>query len=203
MPLSPPSVAHSLFDDIQALLVAPLFMALGVVFLRKAGLLTGGMAGLAFLFHYLSGWRFGLLFFLVNLPFYIFAVRAMGWAFTFKTFVAVGLLSLYSEFIPDLLDVGTVNTAFAAVMGGLLSGISLLILIRHRSSLGGVGVLAIYLQDRYGLSAGRFQMAVDSCIVLASFFVVDPLRVGLSVLGAVVLNMVIAINHKPGRYMGI
>lgn len=28
-------------------------------------------------------------------------------------------------------------------------------------------------------------------------------RVGLSVLGAVALNLIIALNHKPGRYMGV
>lgn len=31
----------------------------------------------------------------------------------------------------------------------------------------------------------------------------DPLSVALSVLGALALNLVIAVNHKAGRYMGI
>ncbi len=203
-PVAPtPDLAHSLLEDIQALLVAPLFMALAVMFFRQAGLLTGGTAGLAFLFHYLSGWRFGLLFFLINLPFYVFAVRTLGWAFTFKTFAAVALLSAYSELLPRLLSLAHLNVVFAAIMAGLLAGISLLILIRHKASLGGLGVLAIFLQERYGIRAGKFQMGADCAIVLASFLVVDPWHVLLSVLGAVALNLVIAVNHRPGRYMGI
>ncbi|MDP5239697.1 YitT family protein [Uliginosibacterium sp. 31-16] len=199
----PGPIAHTVFEDIQALLVAPLFMALAVVFFRQAGLLTGGSAGLAFLLHYLSGWRFGLLFFLLNLPFYIFAIRSLGWLFTLKTFAAIALLSLYSEFLPRLIQLDLLHPVFAAIMGGLLAGISLLILIRHKASLGGLGVLAIFLQERYGISAGKFQMGADCAIVLAAFFVVDPWHVTLSILGAVALNLVIAVNHKPGRYMGI
>lgn len=200
---SPKPVAHSLSEDIQALFVAPLFMALAVMFFRQAGLLTGGTAGLAFLIHYLTDWRFGILFFAINLPFYVFAVRSLGWPFAIKTFAAVVLLSVYSEVLPRLVSLENLNAIFAAIMAGLLAGISLLILIRHNASLGGLGVLAIFLQQRHGIRAGKFQMATDCCIVLASLLVVDVWHVLLSILGAVALNLVIAVNHRPGRYMGI
>lgn len=200
---TPTPVPHSLSEDIQAILVGPLFMALAVMFFRQTGLLTGGIAGLAFLAHYLSGWRFGLLFFLLNLPFYVFGLRSLGLAFTIKSFTAVALLSIYSEMLPLLLHIDKLNEVFASIISGLLAGIALLILIRHRSSLGGIGVLAIFLQERYGIRAGKFQMGADCCIVLVSFFVVDPYHVVLSILSAVILNMVIAVNHRPGRYFGM
>lgn len=41
-PVPPPPITHRLSEDIQALLVAPLFMALAASFLRRAELLTGG-----------------------------------------------------------------------------------------------------------------------------------------------------------------
>lgn len=196
-------VAHSLGEDIQALLIAPLFVALGVVLFRQAGLLTGGAPGLAFLLHYASGWRFGLLLFLINLPFYLFALHALGPRFTLKTFSAVVLLAIYSEGLPQLIEITALNPVFAAIMGGLLVGIGLLILIRHRASLGGIGVMAIWLQERYGIRAGKFQMSADCAIVLTSCWMLDFWHVALSVLGALALNLVIAVNHKPGRYMGI
>ena len=74
---------------------ATLFVALGVNMYAHAGLLTGGTAGLAFLVHYATGWRFGVVFFVINLPFVWFAIRTMGWRFTLKTFVAVALLSVF------------------------------------------------------------------------------------------------------------
>jgi hypothetical protein len=45
-------------------------------------------------------------------------------------------------------------------------------------------------------------MAVDSLIVAASFLVVTPTILALSVLGAVTMNLVLAVNHRPGRYLG-
>jgi len=62
--------------------------------------------------------------------------------------------------------------------------------------------LARYLAENYAISMGKFQMAVDCCIVLLSVFVVDFMLILISVIGAIALNMIIAVNHKPGRYMG-
>ena len=64
---------HRPHEDVQALITGTLFVALGVTLFGEAGLLTGGTAGLAFLIRYATGMDFGLAFFLVNLPFYVFA----------------------------------------------------------------------------------------------------------------------------------
>jgi uncharacterized membrane-anchored protein YitT (DUF2179 family) len=80
------ALRHGPSEDALALLTGSLFVAFGVVLFRQAGLFAGGTAGLAFLLHYATGWRFGTLFFLVNLPFYWLAWRRMGPAFTLKTF---------------------------------------------------------------------------------------------------------------------
>jgi len=87
-------------------------------------------------------------------------------------------------------------------MGGALAGVGLLMLFRHDASLGGVSILALWLQDRFGIRAGMVQLAVDVAILVTSFFVAPPATVALSVLGALALNLVLAINHRPGRYMG-
>jgi hypothetical protein len=39
--------------------------------------------------------------------------------------------------------------------------------------------------------------------VLLAFFVVTPERVLQSVLGALALGAFLALNHKPGRYLGV
>lgn len=197
-----PVSRHTLFEDAQALLVAPLFVAFAVLLFKEAGLLTGGTVGIAFLIHYLKQWPFGLVLFVVNLPFYLLAIRAMGRSFTLKTFLAVSLLSLYAELLPRLVEFQALNRVFAALMGGFLAGVGLLILIRHRASLGGLGILVIHLQNTRGWRAGHLQMAADSLILGAAIFVRDPLSVGLSIIGALALNLVIAVNHKAGRYMG-
>jgi uncharacterized membrane-anchored protein YitT (DUF2179 family) len=196
-------IRHTFLEDAQAILVAPLFVAFAVLLFRQAGLLTGGTVGVAFLIHYASGWPMGAVVFAINLPFYIFAVRSMGWTFTIKTFICVSLLAVYTEVLPMLITLQSINPVFAAVMGGFLAGVGLLMLIRHKASLGGLGVLAIHLQNTKGWRAGKVQMAADFVIVGAALLIRDPLSVGLSILGALALNLVIAVNHKAGRYMGM
>jgi len=130
-------------------------------------------------------------------------VRALGWEFAVKTFVAVSLLAIYTEVLPGLISIRSIEPLFAAVMAGFLTGVGLLILIRHKASLGGLGVMAIYLQNSRGWPAGKVQMAADVLIVGGALLVRDPLSVGLSIVGALALNLVIAVNHKTGRYVGV
>ena len=196
------AVRHNLFEDAQALLVAPLFFAFAVLLFREAGLLTGGTVGIAFLIHYASDWPLGAVLFVINLPFYAFGLAALGKRFTFKTFCAVGTLSLFTELVPSLVRFERLDPVFAAVMGGLLAGIGILILMRHGASLGGSGVLAIYLQKTRGWRAGSVQMSLDVIILSLGLLVVSPGQVGLSILSAAALNLVIGINHRPDRYFG-
>lgn len=198
-----PALRHRPYEDIQALLTGTLFVSMGVVMFGHTGLLTGGTAGVAFLVHYATGWNFGLVFFVINLPFYGLALKRMGKRFTAKTFASVGLMAVFSNLVPQLVRFDALNPLFTAVFGGLLMGTGMLILFRHRASLGGFNVLVLYLQERYGWRAGRLQMGLDCGIVLGAFALTDWRHIALSILGAVVLNQTLATNHRAGRYMAL
>jgi uncharacterized membrane-anchored protein YitT (DUF2179 family) len=194
---------HSLFEDAQGLFTGTVLASLGVMLLAKAGLLTGGVAGMAFLLHYAFGWSFGLGFFVINIPFYWLAYKRLGMAFTIKTFSAIGLLAVLSEYQPKLLDIAKIDPVWASILGGLLIGMGMLALFRHRASLGGVGILALYLQERFGWRAGLIQLAIDLVILALAFLVASPFTVLCSVIGALALNFFIAVNHRTDRYIAI
>ena len=65
------ALRHAWYDDALAFVTGTLFIAFGVAMFSHAGLLTGGTAGVAFLAHYATGVGFGLLFFVINLPFFL------------------------------------------------------------------------------------------------------------------------------------
>lgn len=197
--LKPPA-RHTFFDDFQGIFTGTLFVSLALVIFNQAGLLTGGTAGLAFVLHYATGMSFGKLFFLVNLPFYWFAWHQMGREFTIKTFLAIGLLSLLTEWSPSAFQIAAIHPLYAALVGGLLLGTGCLFLARHRASLGGATIVTLYLQERHGWRAGKIQMAIDSVVVLLALFVVPSERVAYSVLAAVLMSLFLWVNHKPGRY---
>lgn len=197
------SQKHTPLEDIQALLIGTLLVSLGVTMFGKSSLITGGTAGLAFLMHYATGITFGKLFFLINLPFYWLAFRKLGLAFVLKTFTAVALLSVFTEFMPLVLHIDRIDPFYAAAAGGALLGVGLLVLFRHRASLGGLNILVIYLQERFGWRAGLVQLGFDALILLGSLSVISAASVAISLIGAAVLNLTLAINHRPGRYMAI
>jgi uncharacterized membrane-anchored protein YitT (DUF2179 family) len=197
-----PAVPHTAIEDAQALVFAAAFASLGVAFLRQAGLVTGGTAGIALLLSRALPCSFGQIYFVLNLPFFWLGVRQLGWRFTLKTFAAIGLFSLACDHLGGALRLAEVAPPYAALMGGALVGMALLVLFRHDASLGGLNILSLWLQRRFGVRAGAFQMVVDAAIVVTSCFVVSPVTLLLSVLGAVALNLVIAVNHRPGRYLG-
>lgn len=194
------SPSHKLYEDILAIFCACVLVALGVELFNSHGLLAGGTAGIALVFANLLPVSFGVLFFVVNLPFYFLAWTQLGKRFTFNTFISVSLVSFFTENMHSVIQIQDVHPAFASIGGGMLIGVGLLIMFRHKSSLGGLGILAFYLQNRFGLRAGKFQMCVD-CSILALSAVLFPLEVVLfSVVGAISLNILLVVNHKPGRY---
>lgn len=192
---------HSALDDAQGLIYGAAMAAFGVVILSHLGLITGQTAGLALLISYTTGWGFGPVFFALNLPFYYLGYIRMGAAFVAKTFVAVALVSALSIILPHQIQFDRLNPAIGAVLFGFATGSALLALFRHGASLGGIGIVALWLQDKTGFRAGYTQIMVDAGIFAAALWMLPLPLVAYSALGALVVNMVIALNHSRDRYI--
>ncbi|MGF1751012.1 YitT family protein [Vibrio cionasavignyae] len=191
---------HSLRENLLALLLGSALVSLGVIFFNQVGLLTGGTAGLAIFITKVSAFTFGQVFFALNLPFYLLSATRMGWPFTINTFIAVSIVSFAVDHLHHVIQISHIEPLYAAIIGGGLIGIGMLVIFRHKMSLGGFNILALFLQDRFGIRAGKVQMALDCSIVILSFFIVDLSLIALSILGAITTNLILAMNHKPGRY---
>jgi len=143
---TPDPITHSWLDDAHALVAGSLFVALGMTMFAYAGLLTGGVAGIAFLISYASGISVALLFFGLSLPFFVLAWRRLGPAFTLKSFAAVALVSICTALAPKVVRFEFLDPWLASVLGGFLIGFGLLALLRHGASVGGVNIVAQWLQ---------------------------------------------------------
>jgi uncharacterized membrane-anchored protein YitT (DUF2179 family) len=198
---APPSVKHSRLDDLQGMGLGVFLCGLGLHVLTHVGLITGQTAGIAVILSYLTGWSFGAMFFLINLPFYLLAYRRLGLEFTVKSLISVSLLSVITELLPYGWQVGEMNTGLGAVIFGSVTGLGLLALFRHKGSLGGLGVLALLVQDSTGFRAGYVQLIADGIIFSVALFLFDWQVVAWSLLGAVVLNLIITFNHRRDRYI--
>lgn len=198
---TPIAVAHTPLEDAQGLGMGVLLCGLGITLLSHLGFMTGQTAGIALILSYLTGFSFGWVFFAINIPFYWLAQKRLGWEFTLKSLGCVTGLSLATEMMPLGLVIESLNPLLGVVLFGTVTGLGLLAVFRHKGSLGGIGVVALMVQDRTGFRAGYVQLAVDVCIFAVALALYDLRVVIYSLLGAVVLNGVIAFNHRRDRYI--
>ncbi|MGR3483937.1 MAG: YitT family protein [Paracoccaceae bacterium] len=197
----PSHVRHGLVDDAQGLGLGVFLCALGLQVLTSVGLITGQTAGVAVIVSYLTGWSFGAVFFVINVPFYILAYRRLGLEFTVKSLASVTLLSALTEALPQGFVIAHVEVWLGAIIFGALTGLGLLAMFRHNGSLGGLGVVALLVQDGTGFRAGYVQLIVDGVIFAVAVLLFPPSIVVWSLLGAVVLNLIITVNHRRDRYV--
>lgn len=195
---------HSPFEDAYAYLTGCTFVVLGLVWLKAAGLVTGGIAGLSLLFSYIVPLPPGVLFTLLNIPFFVLAGRALGHTVIVKAIVANLLISGLALLVPMAFRLEGVNALFAALFGGTVIGAGILILARHQVGVGGIGMMAIALQKKRGWNAGRTQLVGDFLIVSSALLILEMslLQFATSILSAAAVAGVLIVFHKPGRYTG-
>lgn len=201
MTIDPDAVAHTPLEDLQGLSIGCFLTSVGLVFLTQLGFLTGQTAGIALLIAYPMGWSFGPVFFLINLPFYFFAYKRLGLEFTLKSGLCVTAVSVLSDTLPQFIVFESLDPIIGTLVFGVTVGLGLLACFRHKGSLGGMGVLALVIQDSTGFKAGYTQLLVDAAIFTVAIFIFPASVVAYSFLGAVVLNGVIAFNHRRDRYV--
>jgi uncharacterized membrane-anchored protein YitT (DUF2179 family) len=193
---------HSVLEDVLGILTGTFAASLGLHLLHAAHAVTGGTAGLSLLLGYATPWPFWLLFAVINVPFAVLAVWKKGWDFTIRTIVSIALVSGFALVHEAFLPIVEIEPIYATLTGNLLAGVGVLILFRHRSSVGGVHIVALLLQERTGIRAGWTLMVFDVLVIVAALLVVPWPNVVMSAVGAVLLNLVLALNHRPGRYLG-
>jgi uncharacterized membrane-anchored protein YitT (DUF2179 family) len=196
------AVPHTLLEDAYALIVGTVLMTLGLMILAKAGLVTGGVAGIALVLSYLTGVPFGVFFVALTIPPLFFTRRTMGHAFVIKTLVVTLSLFATTLLAPTVLQIASVNRAVAAIAGGSVIGMGALALARHGAGSGGSGVIILWLYRTRGWNAGRTQMLLDGMVLLLSLVEITPLRCLWSLLGLAATASILYVWHRPGRYTG-
>lgn len=192
---------HTPAEDLAGLLTGAFVASAGLFVLDGGGVVTGGTAGLALLLANVLPLAFGPLFLILSLPFVALAVSRKGWRFTLRSAMALAAVAVFSLLHPVAVQVEHFDRAYAALAGNLAAGVGILIVFRHGASLGGFNVVALICQERRGWRAGYVQLGLDTAVIVAFFAVGDTTQVLLSAVGAVVLNLVLAMNHRPGRYL--
>lgn len=130
------------------------------------------------------------------MPFFIVALKQMGKSFTVKSMIGILLVSILTDMLNLLINIDSIPIWLASFIGGGLIGIGLLILFRHNTSLGGVNILALYVEKKYGIHSGKVILATDMLVVLLALNFYPLEQIAYSMIGFFVLTSVIGRYHK-------
>ncbi len=169
------------------LVVAGIVNAAGVaLFLIPSSILDGGFSGTAILLNRVTGLYVSIFIVAINLPFFVFGAKKLGWTFIVSSLIAVMTYALtayvfISVFkISDAVYALTNNDIFlCAIFGGLISGIGSGLTIRSGGAMDGVEVMAVLFSKKLGITVGQFVMIYNVIIYVIACIVLKDLRIGL------------------------
>ena len=140
------------------------FGAKAVVF--EHGFITGGIFGISLLLYYLTDllspaiWSL-----LLNVPLFVIAWFFISRRFLFYSMLSIVTVTVCYEMVD--LSLGVTQQFYAALAGGVICGGGAGIILRSLGSGGGLDVIAILLNRRFGISIGKFYMLFN--VALFSF----------------------------------
>ena len=137
-----------------------------------AGLLAGGLTGIAQFINHFFSINVGIFYFILNIPLMIAAYKYLGLKFSIYTIISITLLSIFLYIFP-IQHLWTDNTLLAAIFGGVLNGIGCGIVLRRGGSQGGLDILSRIIAKYSNVSVGKANLVVNVIIVIVSGFIFD------------------------------
>lgn len=171
-------------SNFAMLAIAGIINAFGVtVFLFPVKLYDSGISGLSMLLDQVTPAYLTLSVFLLllNIPIFLFGLKRQGLAFTVYSVFTVGVYSLMSFLIMDVLpvDVSFISPLagsdllLCAIFGGVISGIGSGMTIRFGGAIDGIDVLSVVFAKRIGISIGTFVLIFNTLLYLVCGIIIQ------------------------------
>ncbi|MED2973237.1 MULTISPECIES: YitT family protein [unclassified Fictibacillus] len=145
--------------------------ALGTKLLTVSHLTFGGTAGISTLLTFSTGISWGVWFFVINLPFFILSVKRLGISFSVYTLLCISLISLINEFLKIAPSPG-MHPLLIAIASGLIIGTGVVLVLNNGASLGGIHILAVYMDQHLSINRGKTLFLTDFIIVISATLMV-------------------------------
>ncbi len=164
------------------IIIGSFLLAFGVVgFLSPNKIATGGTAGLAIIFHYLTNLPTGTLLALINVPLLLVSVKYLGKYFAVKTIVTIILMGVFIDLLAEvmLLPALSKEPLLATLYGGVIIGIGLGLIFKGGASAGGGTIIAKIVTSKTSLKTGNVILFLDAIVVVSAGFVFKSVELAL------------------------
>lgn len=178
------------------------------MFILPCQLYNGGFLGIAQLLGYFARQVLGLdfiddnyigaIYFLLNIPLMLVAVRVFGKDFLVKSAVCITSYSVLLSVVPIAQRNYLPDTITACVAGGILCGIGCGLTLMSRGSGGGEGILGLLLMHKYSnMSVGKVFNIINIFVFGTCIFIYDVAAAVYSIFFAVVTSVVLDRAYLP------
>jgi uncharacterized membrane-anchored protein YitT (DUF2179 family) len=138
-----------------------------------ARLFSGGLAGIAMIIGYqVPSIDLGMVYLLLNVPLIV-----LGWVFISRRFIAYTIFgTAFFSLAASILRPKPVILAdplLAALLGGVICGFGCGLILKSIGSAGGLDILAIYLNRRFGIRVGTVAFAANASVIVAGGWMLD------------------------------
>ena len=138
----------------------------------------------------------GIIYFLLNVPFFIMAYRVMGRKFCLTTLVSIAMASAFLAIIPVPKTPIVDDRILASLVGGLGSGFGAGLVLRAGSSQGGQDLIGVCLAKTHpDFKVGAIGIVISVCIYSICLFLYDIQTVLYSIIFAVMTGIFIDKVH--------
>ncbi len=170
------------WQNFLALLVAGTINAIGVnIFLAPVKLYDSGISGTSILLSQITPEYMTLSLFLLilNIPLFLFGLKKQGVSFTVYSIFTVGVYSLCSWLITDVLPIDVSMASplagedllLCALFGGVISGVGSGLTIRYGGAIDGVEVMAVIFAKKLNITVGTFVMIYNVLLYIVCGFI--------------------------------
>jgi uncharacterized membrane-anchored protein YitT (DUF2179 family) len=158
------------------LIIGALLASLGyALFLVPFNIAAGGVSGISIIINSFTGWPFGLLFLVLNIPLLALGFYYLGrWRFLGRTVVAVLIFSFAADFfianLPKWLDQYplTDDVLLSAIYGGIIGGIGSGLIYRSGGTMAGTGIVGRIWQRKTGVPLSQTYLYTNGIIILTA-----------------------------------
>ncbi|MGQ1784921.1 MULTISPECIES: YitT family protein [unclassified Saccharicrinis] len=147
-------------------------------FIIPAGIVGGGITGLASTFHFLWGWDVGLVSISINTILVLLALRLLGFSFGIKSIYCIVLFGvLLSVLTRHFKAPLTEDTFMATLIGSSLAGTGGGLVFINGGSTGGTDIIAMIINKYKNISLGRLLLLCDVFIIFTGYFVFHNIEI--------------------------
>lgn len=141
------------------------------MFLIPFKLLSGGVAGIAMIFQYLTSVSSGYFIILINIPLFLLAVKKVDKDFGIFSFIGMMLTSIFLVLTRDLCSIYLVkNMLISCIIGGALTGLGLGLVFNQKASEGGTDILSVIANKNFKIDIGKMSFIMNIFVVIIGAF---------------------------------